>query len=249
MDGGERPGPGSATSRDQRLPSASQSPFRLDGVDSASANAPRTIVCSARVVALASWRPVPSCCRPIPYISATMARAWRSRLGDAEGLQRGGGELFVGGEAALRGLLQLGVAGGSQVQLHLRQRLGAIEPLGDRPLHLRRDLLGARVRRRARRPSAMPPYGDLLPHIKQQALAQQRGLAGEVVGERAERDPGGTGDAAVAAARRSRRGRSGRGSCGGSARGRQWPGARCRWAEWRWSSACGVQACSFVRTT
>ena len=117
-------------------------------------------------------------------------------LGHLERLQRRRGDPFVGLEAAQRGLVQGRVARRLQVQLDLGQLLDPVARLLDHPFDFGRDLLDARV-------AAAQLRGDLLlaRHLladeEQQALAQQVHLAGEVVGERAERDPGGAGDAAV----------------------------------------------------
>ena len=139
---------------------------------------------------------MPSRRSPIPYISATIVRAWRSGSGHLEHLQRRRGDAFVGLEAAQRSLAQGRVAGGLQVQLDLGQLLDPVARLLDDPLDLGRHLLDARLA-----PAQLG--GDLLlaRHLladeEQQALAQQIDLAGEVVGERAEGDAGGAGDAAV----------------------------------------------------
>ncbi len=139
---------------------------------------------------------MPSRRSPIPYISATTVRACRIGLGHLERFQGRRGHAFVGLEAAPRGLLQGRVAGRLEVELDLGQLLDPVAgllapPVRPRPRPARRWACGAQV------------GGDLLlaRHLladeEQQALAQQVDLAGEVVGERAERDAGGAGDAAV----------------------------------------------------
>ena len=85
------------------------------------------------------------------------------------------------------------------MQLELGELLGAIDALVGDPLHLGRNLPAAGAGTASAKAGGYRlQTGDLLADVEKQALAQQRSLAGKVVGERAQRDPGSRGEAAVA---------------------------------------------------
>ena len=82
------------------------------------------------------------------------------------------------------------------MQLQLGELFGAIGALIGYPLHLGRNLLAAGMGTTGPQAGSYRlQASDLLADIEQQALAQQRVLTGEVVGERAQRDPGLGGEA------------------------------------------------------
>jgi hypothetical protein len=116
---------------------------------------------------------------------------------DTECSERCNGNALVSGETAAGNLLQGWVASGLEVQLELRHLLRAASALGDESLHLGRHLLGRRVTG-AKLGGNCLQAGHLLFDVEAEALMQKLRLAGEVVGERAERDPCLGGDAPVA---------------------------------------------------
>ena len=125
---------------------------------------------------------------PIPYISATIVRAWRARLRHLEHLQRRRGDPFVGLEAAQRGLAQGRVAGRLQVQLDLGQLL---DPVADSSTTRSTSAaICSTLGSRRRSSAAISSWRATSSPTKSSRLSRSRiHLAGEVVGERAERDP------------------------------------------------------------
>ena len=103
---------------------------------------------------------------------------------------------FISLEATLRGLPQSGIAGSLKMELNLGQLLDPVAGLLHDPFDLDHHLLDAGI-------AATQVGGDrllarhLLADEEQQTLAQQVDLAGEVVGERAQRDASRGGDATV----------------------------------------------------